>query len=338
MTKRAGSILVIDMSPFGASLVLLPATRALRSEYPKALLVAATSTGACELLSTAGDVDDTIDLGVIKSSEGKYLRVVRRLAALIRRSRRYNFDLVLNFSPRLETEIASRLILRAPTITGSRLPRTIEMLLDLVGVPRSSDRAGLAKYKKVLRRAGAEMTDTALRITLPDEEHARFEERLIKAGSRGGELIVVIYASNPRDSRGWPVEAFADTSRRLANNFGARVIAADEPSDRAFTDALDLLLPAGPIKLTEPRSVELVAAIARASIVITDEPAIAQIASELQTPVIEVAETTSRESVSPSNHRVIDASVRKRVTVEQVYEKACEIIQENRSPSLFQRP
>src|SRR6266567_4120292 len=125
-------MLAVDMSSFGSSLALLPAMRALRASYPKSLLVAAASTGTCDLLSAAGFVDDTIDLGVIKPSNSRYTSALRKLVTLINRSRRYDFELVLDFSPRLETQIASRLILRARTITPSRLPRAMEALFDLV--------------------------------------------------------------------------------------------------------------------------------------------------------------------------------------------------------------
>jgi ADP-heptose:LPS heptosyltransferase len=335
------SILAIDMSAFGSSLALLPAMRALRAGYPKSALVAATSSGTCELLSLAGVVDDAIDLGVIKSSDRKYTSALRKLVTLVRRSRQYNFDLVLDFSPRVETQIVSRLFLRARTITPSRLPRAMESLLDLIGVPKSLNRSGSSNHKRVLAQVGAEMTDTTLRVTLPDEEHARFEQRLEKAGSRGGELIVLFYASDPNDSRGWPVEAFAETGRRLANNFDARIIAADEPSDSAFTQALRAFPAAGMRTVTmvaEPQAVELVAAIARASIAITDEPAIAQLAAELGTPVIEISDSASGDSARAGSHRIIEAPTRKRVTIDEVYEGACELIQESRSSSLFQRP
>jgi ADP-heptose:LPS heptosyltransferase len=335
------SILAIDMSTFGASLALLPAMRALRAVYPKSALVAATSSGTCELLSLAGFVDDTINLGVIKSSDRKYTSALRKLVTLVGRSRQYNFDLALDCSPRVETQIASRLFLRARTITPSRLPHAMESLLDLVGVPGRLDRSGSSNHKRVLAQVGAEMTDTMFRVALPDEEHARFEQRLEKAGSRGGELIVLLYASDPGDARGWPVEAFAETGRRLANNFDARIIAADEPSDSAFTGELSAFPVAGMKTVTtvaEPRAVELVAAIARASIAITDEPAMAQLAVELGTPVIEVADSESPGSVGSASHRIIGASTRKRVTIDEVYEGACELIQESRTSSLFRRP
>lgn len=310
------------------------------------MIVAATSSGTCELLRVAGFVDDTIDLGVIKSSDRRYTSVLRKLATLIRRSRRYNYDLVLDFSPHLETQIVSRLILRARTITPSRTPRAIEVLLDVAGVHTSFDRSGQSSHKRVLAQAGVDLTDTTFRVRLADDEHARFEQRLLKAGSRGGELIVLFYASNSDDSRGWPVEAFAETGRRLANTFDARIIAADEPGDSTFTNGLRSLLVAGMTAgispgitmIAEPRAVEVIAAIARASVAITDEPAIAQIASELGTPVIEIADTASRNVVKPGGHRILEASSRKRVTTDEVYDTASEMIQESRSPSLFQRP
>jgi ADP-heptose:LPS heptosyltransferase len=217
----------------------------------------------------------------------------------------------------------------------------MESLLDLVGVPRFLDRSGSSNHKRVLSQLGADLTDATLSVTLPDEEHARFEQRLEKSGSRGGELIVLFYTSDPDDSRGWPVKAFAETGRRLANNFDARIIAADEPSDAAFTDALRAF-PAAGMKtvatVAEPRAVELVAAIARASIAVTDEPAIAQLASELGTPVIEIADGAAGSSALSGSHRIIGASTRKRVTIDEVYEGACELIQESRSSSLFRRP
>jgi hypothetical protein len=98
------------------------------------------------------------------------------------------------------------------------------------------------------------------------------------------------------------------------------------------------LAPAGAIKLVEPDALELLAAIARASIVITDDPAVARMATELSTPVIEIAETRIAPAASSSAHRIAQGSSRRQVSTDEIYEIASEMIQENRSPSLFQRP
>lgn len=336
MPYPAHSILAIDMSPFGQSLALVPAMRALRAAYPRTLLVAAASNGTCELLSARGIVDETIGLGVIKFPD-RGVRAVKRFLSLVRRSRRFNFDLVLDFSPRLETQIFSRLVMRARTITPSKFPRMLGMLLELGGVRRSAGQSAASIYANVLQQAGIEMNDARLGITLPAEENTRFEYRLASSGSRGGELIALLYAGNPGSGDGWPVAAFGEIGTRLTNNLGARIIAADEPSDEAFTDAASALLPPGAIKLAEPRALELVAAIARASIVITDEAGIAQIASELNTPVVEVGDAISPTPAAFTAHRIAKGSTRARVSTDEVYDIACEMIQESRSPSLFQR-
>src|SRR5882762_7049665 len=117
MPHPARSILAIDAAPFGRSLALLPAMRALRASYPKALLVAATSTGIGELLGASGIIDEAIDLGVIKSSDRRFTGSLKRFAGLLKRARRLNFDLVLDFSPRIETQIAARLFVGARTLT-----------------------------------------------------------------------------------------------------------------------------------------------------------------------------------------------------------------------------
>src|SRR5712692_31668 len=338
MPHPARSILAIDASPFGRSLALLPAMRALRAAYPKALLVAATSTGIGELLSASGVVDETIDMGVIKSSDRRFTSSLKRFAGLARRARRLHFDLVLDFSPRLETQITSRLFLGARTLTPSRIPRAIEVLLSFAAVPRAAESSARSDYHNVLQQTDVEMNDTRLVFAPPVEEDARFEERLAKSGSRGGELIVLIYASNPDDSRGWPADGFAEVAVRLTNNLGARIVAADEPSDDSFTKVTSALLPPCAIKLARPRALDLLAAMARASIVITDEPGLAQIASELGTPVLEIADRISASAIPSSTHRILEGSSRKRVSTDEVYETACELIQDSRSASLFYSP
>jgi len=337
MFHPARSIFAIDASPFGHSLALLPAMRSLRVSNSKALLVVCASTGTCELLTAYGLVDEIVDLGVIKSSDGPFASSLKRFALLMRSARRFNCELVLDFSPRLETQIASRVFVRARTIVPAKLPRGIEILWGLAAVPGAPRSAALSDYASVLQQAGVEMNESQFVLPPGAEENSRFEQRLAKSGSLGGELIVLFYASNPYDSRGWPANAFGEVAMRLTNNLGARIVIVDEPGDDSFTNATTSLLPPGAIKLVRPRALELLAAIARASIVVTDEPGVAQAASELGTPVVEIGSTASASARS-SSHRILEASSPKRISTDEVYEAACELIQDSRSASLFYRP
>jgi len=290
--------------------------------------------GTCELLTVTGLVDEAIDLGIIKPlDDGSYAGAFKRAGRLLKGARRFDFDLVIDFSPRLETQMLFRFVVRARTITPSRMPHVIEMLL---GGQWRRQRGHAVNYGSVLRQLGIAMADGEFAIRLPSEEHTQFEQMLSKRGSRGGEPIVVLYAANPASRGGWPVEAFGETAARLANNFGARVIAADEPSDDSFTEAVSALLPDTAIKLAQPRALELTAAIARASLVITDESGLAQVAIEMGTPVIEIGDNSAGQPSSKA-HRIVRGSSRSRVTTDEVYEIACEMLQSSRSASLFRR-
>ena len=328
-------MLALDVSPFGRSLNLIPTMRALRDSFPQTYLGVAAHTGTCEALQAQGLVDMAIPLGVVKMpSNGP--AAIKRGWILARQTRGYNFELVLDFSPRLETQLISRLVLGAPVLSPAKLPGPIGRLFEFGGAGRFGDSPGLTDYSSVLRQLNAEIQNKRIGVLMPPEEDEMFEQRLHSSGSRGGEMVVLLYAANPESARGWPVAAFGEIATRLANNFNARIVVADEPSDNALTRSVDAWLPSGAIKLVQPRASEVFAAIARASVVITDEAAIAQIASELSTPAIEIKDslTTMRSS---SSHRIVSGSSRGKVSVEEVFDVACEMIQENRSRSLFQR-
>src|SRR5204863_9706488 len=127
--------------------------------------------GICELLRASSLVDHTIDLKTYKSPEPRYLDSVTRLAALIKGARRHSFDLVLDFAPRLETQITARLILRSRTITPSRPSRVIDMLTGWTGMSKAAGQSGASNYANVIGQVGVELRTTALGIELPDQEH-----------------------------------------------------------------------------------------------------------------------------------------------------------------------
>lgn len=327
MHYPAHSILAIDVSPFGRSLKLLPAISAVRHAYASAFIVVAANTGACELIAADNLADETIDLGVIKPVGGNASGIKRSLT-LAKRARRHSFDLILDFSPRLETMIVSNVLLRARTITPSSIPRAVEFLLAFGGRQLKSD-----DYASVLKQINVQPTRN-FQMTTSASENSQFEQFLARNGSRGGELIVMLYASGAQSS----FERLTEVGTRLANNFGARIVAADQPGDREFTDAVGKRFSAGKSLLVEPRAPFLIAALARASIVITDDGAIAEAAATLGTPAIEIADSRTEASPPSKRHRVVRANRGTAASTDEVYEIACEMIQESRSASLFDLP
>jgi ADP-heptose:LPS heptosyltransferase len=327
MQQPPRAILAIDTAPFADSLSLLAAIRALRIAMPQTFVAVAAATGVGELLAATRLADETIDLGVIKSHQGS--DGLKRLARLFKRTRQREYDLVLDFSPKLDTQVLSRFVMRARTVMPARLPRVLDLL---IGGPRG----GASEYGAVLRQIGVELRDERLGIIVPADEHAQFEKLLERSGSRGGEPIVVLYAADASHESGWPVGAFVEIGQRLANAFGARIVALDEPGDGGFTTAIGARLPKSAIKLTAPRAFQFAAATARASLVVTDATGAAQMATDVGTPVIEITENQNASRATSDFHRLVRGPSRARISTDEVYELACSLIQSSRSAQLFQ--
>lgn len=248
---------------------------------------------------------------------------------LARRSRRADFDLVMDFSPGAETQLLARVFLNSRVITPAAGPSFIEALFG-----RSMSKTG-KEYSGMLSRLGIKLGDESVRIELSEDDHARFEQLLARKGSRGGEPIVILHSEMGDVERRWPVERFGDLAVRISLMPGARVVAMDEPHSRMFTDSINAFLPRSAIRLAQPQGKDFFAAIARASLLVTDDPGVARASSEMATPVLEVAETGS--SPQATTHRIVDGASRTRITVDEVYEAACEMLQSNRSSVLFER-
>lgn len=325
------SILVVDASHFGKALLMLPAMQALRDTYPETFILAAVSKAMSELLKAFQLSDETIELGVIKPAEQNYASAVTRLLRLMRSTNHSDYDFVVDFAPKLETQIASRLTWRTRHVTPSRLSNLFDTLLKRKTISVKDHGADCAV---ALKKIGVNTIAEGFAFSLRHEDGQRFEEALKRAGFRGAEPIVVFY-STP-GPQAWSLEKFSEMAYRLVNNFAARIVVVDEPYTNEFTRALKTTLPKGAISISSPSALDFLAALARPSLVITDERGVAKTARDLHVPVIELADAPSPFAASDA-HRVLRSSSRARILTDEVYEAACEMIQEGRTLTLFRR-
>jgi ADP-heptose:LPS heptosyltransferase len=325
------SILVVDASAFGTALLIFPAMQALREAFPETFILAATSKGISELLKAFQLCDETVELGVIKSGEQDYASAIKRLLRLMRNTNRSDFDFVIDFAPGMETQIASRLGWRTRHVTPARFSNLIDVLLKrkAVSVKDHADNCAVA-----LKKIGINTIAERFAFSLRNEDSHRFEDVLKRGGFRGAEPVVVFYSSLV--AQAWPAEKFSEMAFRLANNFAARIVVIDEPFTQNFTRVIKSSLPKGAITLASPNAIDLLAVLARASLIITDERGVAKTAIDLDAPVIELADTPLLSGESNS-HRVLRSSSRPRISTDEVYEVASEMIHEGRTHTLFRR-
>lgn len=326
------AILVVDVSPFGKALLMLPALQALRDKYPQSFIAVAAAKGICDLLSASNLVDETVDLGIIKPTEQSYGSAIKRLFRLLTKTRR-EYDWAIDFSPRLETQIASRLSWRARHITPSRISNLIDLFLKREVSSRDDH---LAECASALKKVGITRIEPRFPLPLSNEESLRFEDLVFRKEARHGEPIVVCYSAGADGGDSWSREKFVEIAHRLFHNFKARIVMAEEPFSSELSGILKDRLPLKALVLTAPTGLQFAAAIARSSLVITDERGVAKMAADFDAPVIEIADSPSAYAEDPS-YRVIVSSSPARVTTEAVFESASELIQAGRTASLLKR-
>jgi ADP-heptose:LPS heptosyltransferase len=284
-------------------------------------------------VSVSGLASETVDLGVSKSGDQEWVFAFKSLIRLVRFIRRGEFDLLLGFSSGLETQIGLRMGRSGRLVMASRTPYLLDYLFgSRTGPRRTGDHA--AACASVMNQLGIDIGPEQSLIVLPTEENKRFEELLARHGSKGGEPIVVLYGSSAVARRVGAIACLVDVAGRLVNNFGARIVAVDEPSSRSFTDRIAASLPPGAIRLASPRALEAAAAIARASLVISNEADLVNLTSEFRTPMLEIRNTRGR-SDPDAGHRVVSGAPGIGLA-DDVFEVASEMLQRSRFPSLFQ--
>lgn len=306
----ARSILVADTTPFYESAMVMPVLRSLRSAYHPSALLIASATGTCELGRRCGLVEDAIDLGSLHRSA----RSARAFLRFFRSVRRFEVDLVVDLNLSLATQLLSRLVLRAQTVTVAGL----DILTALAGAREKRSAKGardpFVRGELALKSLGIATGTRTLDVELSRDEDLALERTLASAGFKGGAPLVLLHSPDAVRSIRWPVSSYAGVAARLANNFGAWPIVADEPGATDFTRLTGAVLRSA-IRLPNPHVMQLVAATARATVVITQSYAISQIAKEFATPAID-----------PTG-----------CTPDEVHDLAAEVIQAGRSESLFRR-
>ncbi len=328
MAQEPRSILVACRTSFGRSLPLLPALKAIRTAHPGARITAAVHRGIWELLPRYDLVDEAIDLGNVRPSDNRLMSRLGQFARLASRARKKEFDLALDFFPAGDTQFAARVLVGARTIAPSGGG-------FLAGRSRAVDFE--RNYSSVLRQLDIKFGQLRPQIELTEEDNEWFEKLLRRSGSKGGEPIVALHSEMDRQRGNWPAEKFGEVAARLQPERGARVIAFDEPCSKEFTQAVAKFLPKGAIRIPSPRAVELLAAMARASLIVTDNRGLSWAATALGVPVAELAEASASVKSEARTHQVISSSSFGRVKSEDVLEAASQLLMENRSSLLFQR-
>ncbi|HEU4400866.1 MAG TPA: lipopolysaccharide heptosyltransferase II [Candidatus Polarisedimenticolia bacterium] len=222
----------------GDVVMISPAVRAIRAQYPEARVTILAKSWVLEALRGNPFYDELVEY----DNEGAHRGLGGRLR-LVKQLRLRRFDLAVLFQKAFEAAAFAFLAgarFRVGYRTDSRGPLLTHSLpLPPAGTHHAEIFLGLA------RALGCPIRDTAPFFYLDDETRQDAMALLSQAGLSGHVPVVALHPGASKPPRGWHADRFAELGRRLAAGSGARVVVLAGPGEGALADRIVSLLPKG---------------------------------------------------------------------------------------------
>lgn len=295
-------LLVLALAPFPDALQAVEPLAARRRARPGESVTFAGPPGACDIARALGLSDACWDVGPTRR-ESKALSLYRT-GVLLTRVRRGRFDEVVDLFPHLRSLAAAKL-------ATPRRSRADAAFVEAVFRIRAKAPGGYDPRERIARllEVDPDRREAAVDF-MPDLESDRWIERALAAtGYHGGEPVIVVHASGV-----WPSDRFVDAAGRLRSALGARVVFIDTPREGKDAHTLAATLGGSVLGVGAPPAGRYLAAIARASVVLTDDAGTAQIATYLGAPAVLAAGE---------------------LTAEAAFDAACKLVRRERTGALF---
>jgi lipopolysaccharide heptosyltransferase II len=301
-------VLIVKPSAIGDVAQTAPVATLLRRRMPEARIEWLLNKHYLPLLDGHPDIDEPIPFDR-KLFASPMALVGRPLRGFLKDIRRRSFDLVLDLQGLFRSGVIARAS-GAPHRVGFANARELSPMFYTVKVPVPDPEVhAVDRYMSVLRRLGVEVPE-ALPWRLPVNESAKgFVDEATGefAPSQDGPLVGVCPTTR-WETKHWPLEYFIEVARRLVAERKARILIdgapGDEPVTHRLRDAVNETVAASAVDLTGRTTLaELVAAIARADLFLTNDSGPMHIADALGTPLVAVFGPTNPVRTGPYRQR-----------------------------------
>jgi heptosyltransferase I len=302
MTVDYRNILIIKPSALGDIVHALPILAPLRAAFPKAKLAWLVRTEFAPLLACTDGVDEVL-LFDRKGMAGWFYcpAAFAALRAFTRTLRHRRFDLVLDLQGLLRTALFARMT-GCATRVGMADAREGARLFYTHAVANTQSLHVLDTYHALLKAVGVETDNTRCRLTPPAEAVAAVRAKLAATPVSNGRYCVLI-PSAAHASKCWPAERFAKVAERIHQRFGWTAVATGTAADRPIIEAIARQCRVPIVDLSGRTGIpELVALLAGAAAVVSNDTGPGHIAEALTVPTVLVFGHTNPMRVGPYGH------------------------------------
>lgn len=225
-------ILLVRLARLGDVILLIPAIKALRKQFPRAHISVLVGHRCEPILKMCAAVDEIISVNRLALRDGSKLAAVRSIFRIAERIRRAKYDLVLDFQGFRETNLLvwysqAHWRLGVKRVHGSYLPFCFN--LDPVIEDKSQHMSSL--FLSLLRPLGiaSGVNDIFLDLSAEDIGSADAFLQTHQVGSNA--LLIGFHVGAGSPGRVWPKEKFAILAERLIDQHQVTVLLFSGPQD-----------------------------------------------------------------------------------------------------------
>jgi len=278
---RVREIALVKFWGAGNAALILPIISALKERYPGARITVVTLARNRPLFAAVADRVLTVRMSPMAFCLLDLLRVCGRL-------RRLGVDLALDFEQFLRSSQLVLFAARARQVVAFDTAGQRRAILAQALVRYDDTRHTGESFLDLARAAGVrQRTYVPGGLRVDPGASAAVDRILARRGARGPLVVLHPGSGDNFPGRRWPTRRFGRVARRLVDETGATVVLTGSERERNLTREVaqaagrDLLDLAGTLELDE-----LVALLARAAAVVSNDTGPVHLAGALQVPVV----------------------------------------------------
>jgi len=301
--------LIIKPSSMGDIVQALPVLTALKEAHPSARVSWLAERAFVGLLEGHPRLEEAIAFDRERFTRlGRSVSATLEFLAFLKSLRKRRFTTVLDLQGLFRSAVAA-LATGAPNRVGFREARELAPLFytSEVALPREEMHA-VDRYLALVQHVGLAAPKATDHLPVSEAARSAARRRLEEAGLRKGAPYAILCAHARWETKQWPAERFAEVADRLHERTGARSVLvggeAAVPAGRSITGRAK----SAPLDLTNRTTLkELVAVIAGARVLVSNDSGPMHIAAAEGVPVVAIFGPTSARRTGPygPGHRVL---------------------------------
>lgn len=316
-------VLIIKPSSLGDVVQALPVLTALKEAHPQSHVAWLVARPFADLLEGHPRLDEVIVFDRQRFGRlGRSLGVMKEFLTFLRDLRRRKFTLAIDLQGLFRSGLLT-MATGAPDRVGLETARELAPLFYTQKVPIADpDMHAVDRYLAVARYIGVGDPRATDHLPVPPQAREAARRRLAEAGLEPGRPFVVACAHARWETKQWPPDRFAAVLDRAGAEAGVRAVLVGGGAAVEIGRTIGRAMSVPPIDLTDRTTLkELIAVIAEARAMVTNDSGPMHIAAAVGTPVVAVFGPTNPSRTGPygQGHRVIVGQV----TCRPCYRRQC---------------